>query len=139
MNEFWQYFLGGSAFVAIIEAIKALVGWILKRQAHKKDKKEEREEKKIDEHLAEIDTAMSQINREMQEMKDALKIQMETNQYILHDRLRYLAKCFISDGEISYEDREMWNGMHQCYKDNNGNGWMDTNKDTINSLPLKKG
>ena len=140
MNEqFLAAICSGAVFVAIIETLRALGGWILNRWAKKKDRQEEKEEKNIDEHLIEIDDAMSKLKEEIQGLKDTLKIQLETNQYILHDRLRYLAKCFITEGEISYEDREMWNGMHKCYKDNNGDGWMDTNKDTINSLPLKKG
>lgn len=146
MNEqFLAAICSGAVFVAIIETLRALGAWILNRWAKKKDHQEEKEEKKIDEQLEELRQNQEELKQNqkdeedrMQRIEEALGIQKETNMFILYDRLKYLAKGFIKDGEISLEDRNTWNDMHECYHKNDGNGKLDALSDYINDLPIIK-
>jgi len=131
--------LGGGATVAIIEGIREAFTWRRNRKAQKEDKAEEKEDKKIEARLAKIETHQEEQDARMKVIEDALALQKETNKIMLYDRLRYLAKCFIADGEISLDDLTAWNDMHECYHKNGGNGTMTTLSNTINSLPVKKG
>lgn len=139
MSEGWQFFLGGGVALSIVEGIKALIGWVIKRKAQKADRAEEKAEKDTDKHLEEIDRAIAQMDEQMVEVKDSLRLQKRTNMLILQDRLRHLARHFIADGEISFDDRDAWNAMHDCYHENGGNGTMKPTYDLVNSLPIKKG
>ena len=122
------------AAVAIIEGIKSGVGGIVKRFAAKKDRKEEKAEKKVDEHLRDIDRAIVQMDEQIKGISSSLELQKETSKFILYDRLRYLAKCFISDGLISFEDRDTWNSMADCYHKNGGNGTINPLAEAVNSI-----
>ena len=139
MKELLMAAGGGAVAVSLIESIRALVGWFLKCKEHKEKRAEEKEDKKIDEHLADIDRNMTQMDERLDGVEDSLRIQKKTNMFILYDRLRYLAKCYIADGEISFEDRETWNAMHDCYHENGGNGIMKPLSEAVNALPNKKG
>lgn len=135
--EVWGMILGGSATVAVIEGIKGGIGWIVKRRAAKKDREEEKGEKKIEDKIAQIEENVAQIDEAMTGIKTALNLQKETSTFILYDRLRFLAKCFIKDNEISFEDKTTWNAMHECYHKNGGNGTMDPLAAMVNALPIK--
>lgn len=45
---------------------------------------------------------------------------------LLVDRVKYLVKCHIKDGEISLSDKENLKDMHNAYKALGGNGHLDT-------------
>lgn len=139
MNEWIKFFLGGGVLLSIVEGIKALISWAIRRRAQKNDKAEEKAEKDTDKHLEEIDHAIAQMDGQMTEVKESLRLQKRTNMLILQDRLRHLARHFIADGEISFDDRDAWNAMHDCYHENGGNGAMKPTYDLVNSLPIKKG
>lgn len=64
-------------------------------------------------------------------LRDGLK-------WVLYDRVRYLGQCFLSDGEIDFDDRRVLNEMHRCYHDGlGGNGDLQKLMDAVNNLPLK--
>lgn len=132
-------FGGGTVFAAIIESVRAFLGWRMKRKAQKEDRAEARADKKIDEQLAAIIEHQKEQDERMEKFEKTLALQQETNMFILYDRLRYLAKCYIADGGISFEDREAWNEMYGCYQRNGGNGNLKPLESCINSLPIKKG
>ena len=136
----------GAVVVAVIETLRALGGFILKRWAKKKDRQEEREDKKIDEQFDEIKKNQDELKQNqkeqddrMQRIEDTLAVQKETYMFILYDRLRYLAKCYIAEGEVSFEDLETWNQMHIFYHQNGGNGKLKPMEDAVNSLLIKRG
>lgn len=58
--------------------------------------------------------------------------------YLLYDRIKYLAKHYISDGAISPEDLEDLTNMWVCYHDTlGGNGYLDTLMNAVKRLPIK--
>lgn len=52
------------------------------------------------------------------------------------DRVRYLAQCYIRDGDISLEDKETLQDMHRAYKALGGNGHLDTAMAAVEKLPI---
>ena len=52
------------------------------------------------------------------------------------DRVRYLARCYIKDGDISLEDKETLQDMHRAYKALGGNGHLDTAMAAVEKLPI---
>lgn len=52
------------------------------------------------------------------------------------DRVRYLAQCYIRDGDITLEDKETLQDMHRAYKALGGNGHLDTAMAAIEKLPI---
>lgn len=55
---------------------------------------------------------------------------------IMMDRVRYLGKKYISEQEISLEDKETLTEMHKAYKALGGNGHLDTVMEEVERLPL---
>lgn len=52
------------------------------------------------------------------------------------DRVRYLAQCYIRDGDITLEDKETLQDMHRAYKALGGNGHLDTAMEAVEKLPI---
>lgn len=52
------------------------------------------------------------------------------------DRVRYLGKCYISDHEISLEDKENLREMYRAYKALGGNGHLETVMNEVERLPV---
>ena len=52
------------------------------------------------------------------------------------DRVRYLARCYIRDGDITLEDKETLQDMHRAYKALGGNGRLDTAMAAVEKLPI---
>ena len=55
---------------------------------------------------------------------------------IMLDRVRYLGKKYISEKEISLEDKETLTEMHKAYKALGGNGHLDTVMEEVERLPI---
>lgn len=55
------------------------------------------------------------------------------------DRVRYLGKCYIAEGEITLEDKENLEEMHRAYKALGGNGHLDTVMRGVEKLPIRDG
>lgn len=54
---------------------------------------------------------------------------------LLYDRIKYLGRCYISDGTISAEDLEDLMQMHGIYHtDLGGNGYLDNLMEQVLSL-----
>ena len=52
------------------------------------------------------------------------------------DRVRYLARGYIQDGDITLEDKETLQDMHRAYKALGGNGHLDTAMAAVEQLPI---
>lgn len=52
------------------------------------------------------------------------------------DRVRWLGSHYINDGEISLEDKENLQAMHDAYKALGGNGHLDTVMKEVEKLPI---
>ena len=58
-------------------------------------------------------------------------------QLLLYDRIKMLAKKYITAGQIASEDLEDITRMWKCYHDElNGNGYLDRLMKAVNSLPV---
>ena len=55
------------------------------------------------------------------------------------DRVRYLGRCYITDGKISLEDRENLEDMYRAYKSLGGNVHLETVMDEVRRLPVEGG
>lgn len=67
------------------------------------------------------------------ERVDAL---VDANKVLMIDKVRWLGKKYISEGEISLEDKENLLEMYQAYKRLGGNGHLDTVMDEVNHLKV---
>ena len=120
MSEAWIAVLSSGALVAAIEGVREYFVWRRNRKAAKQDKAEATAEKNQDD-----------LNRKV----DALIV---ANRYILYDRIKYLAECYIEDKEVLFEDRRMLHKMHKSYHYGlNGNGDLDLLMAAVDELPLK--
>ena len=58
-------------------------------------------------------------------------------QLLLYDRIKYLSKSYIKDGQISPEDLEDLTRMWTCYHDDlEGNGYLDSLMAAVKRLPI---
>lgn len=67
------------------------------------------------------------------ERVDAL---VEANKVLMIDKVRYLGKKYISEGEIHLEDKENLIEMYDAYKKLGGNGHLDTVMYEVNHLKV---
>lgn len=59
---------------------------------------------------------------------------VEANKVLMIDKVRYLGKKYISEGEIHLEDKENLQEMYDAYKRLGGNGHLDTVMYEVNRL-----
>ena len=67
------------------------------------------------------------------ERVDAL---VDANKVLMIDKVRYLGKKYIADGEIHLEDKENLKEMYSAYKRLGGNGHLDTIMDEVDHLKV---
>jgi len=145
MDSIWIAILSGGAFAAIIEGVIKGIQWKRERKAVKEDRAEEKADKtgEIEKALAEAKKSSEDGDRKLQEQlnktaekQDAIA---EGVRLMLLDRILYLGKSYISDGEISYDDRRRFHQMHDCYhKGLGGNGDADLIVEAVDELQLNK-
>ena len=110
-----EMFLAGAGGAALIKMIDGIVQFFLQRHAKKQDdgKKEKSElEKKVD------------------AIADCLLASTL-------DRIQYLCKSYIKDGEIDMDDLRRLHIMHEKYHGIGGNGDLDKLMEQVNRLPFK--
>lgn len=66
------------------------------------------------------------------------KLLEDANRIIMKDRIKHLAKSYISRGTVTSEELEDLHEMHQCYHDLGGNGFLDALMISVRNLPLSK-
>ena len=99
-----------SATAAAISIVGQIIMWKLNRKAKKED-----EETEYQKHI-----------------KNAVCV-------ILYDRIKYLGRIYIGDGEISVEDLGDLMKMHTVYHDDlEGNGFLDNLMRQVKALPIKR-
>lgn len=67
------------------------------------------------------------------ERVDAL---VDANKVLMIDKVRWLGKKYISEGEISLDDKENLLEMYKAYKRLGGNGHLDTVMNEVNHLKV---
>lgn len=53
------------------------------------------------------------------------------------DRIQYLCKSYIKDGDVDIDDRRRLHIMHERYHSLGGNGDLDALMEEVNKLPLR--
>lgn len=131
MEEILLAILGGGVAVAIIEAVKEAIAWHRNRKAAKEDRAEEKEEKRFEERLTCLEEEVSDVKKMMAALVDSQK-------NVLFDRIQYLCRQYIADGEIDFDNLRGVNALHNSYHNGlGGNGDLDALMKQVQSLPLK--
>ena len=127
--ENWMFAIAtGVTGAAVIKLIDNVVQWYLQRKAAKEDLVEEngREE-------------LQKIKDWEKDMEDKVNALVNTDKYILFDRIRYLGQKYVADDEVDFDDRRILSQMHEVYHNElGGNGDLDELMKAVNALPLKK-
>lgn len=125
--EFIQYLLTGAAGAAIIKLIDNVVQWKLNRKAKLEDKADEQEEQK-----RQSDASW---HEETDKKIDAL---VDGQKFILLDRIQYLGRAYLRDGEVDFDDRRRLHQMHEAYHALGGNGDLNKLMQEVDELELKE-
>lgn len=134
MGEIVVAVLGGGAAVAIIEGIKEAIAWHRDRKAKKEDKAEEKADTSKD-----MDARISKMESEISDLKKMVQSLVESQKNLLFDRIKYLCRAYISDGEIDFDDLRGLNALHNSYHNGlGGNGDLDALMKQARALPLKQ-
>lgn len=123
----WEFLAALALAIAGGAAGAAVINGINERKLHKLKRKAEKEDQ------ASLNT--EQRVKAIEEKVDAL---MESQKYVLYDRIRYLGQAYISAGEIDFDDRRILRDMHKSYHGGlGGNGDLDKLMEAVDDLPLK--
>lgn len=130
--EVLNTFVGGAGGAALVAGLFALIQWRLSRKAQVEDKAAEAHDAECDQRACEL--------RDLSRKMDVLFLADRT---LLYDRIKHLAKSYISRGWVTVEELEDLNRMHDVYHDTdklNGNGFLYDLMNTVNnSLEIKGG
>lgn len=126
MEDILGYVLTGGAAAAGVKLLDNLIQWGLARRAAVKDKAAEIHKKTE----AEKEQELTDVKKTVQHLASGQMI-------ILHDRIKYLGRCYIKDCEIRLDDREDLLKMHDAYHLLGGNGNLDALIDDVLDLPLR--
>lgn len=131
MEDILLALLGGGVAVAVIEAIKEAFVWRRNRKAQMEDRAEDKADMKTEERIKALEADVSDIKTMMASL-------VESQKNVLFDRIQYLCRRYISEGEIDFDDRRGLNALHHSYHDGlGGNGDLDALMDSARALPLK--
>jgi len=152
MSEFWKTvlvgitaFIFGAGGLAIINIIQKRWEMKFDRKAKKEDRAEEKEDK-LDEMRKEQKVFFEkqekfndELSARVEKLEEQNEAQNEGMKYTLLDRILYLGKHYINDGEVSFDDRKRLGDMHTVYHNRlGGNGDADAVMEDVYDLPLKK-
>jgi len=136
-------FLFGAGGLALINVLQERWKFRAQRKAEKEDRKEEKEDqlKKIQEQLEEIKEQQKKDNQEltarMEELEKQNKALKDGMKYVLLDRILYLGHSYITDGQVSFDNRKRLGDMHNVYHNGlGGNGDADVVIHDVYELPL---
>ena len=129
MNQWLTFllaFLGGAGGVALINGIFGVWKWHAERKAKKEDKSEE----DIAQRLDELASWQQDAGKKIDALRDGLKCD-------LLEQIIRLGQSYISEGEVSFDDRKRLRDMHTSYHDGlGGNGDADAIMNAVDNLPL---
>ena len=131
MKDILLALLGGGVAVTIVEAVKEAIAWHRNRKAQKEDRAEDKADMKTEERIKALEVDVSDIKKMMASL-------VESQKNVLFDRIQYLCRRYISEGEIDFDDLRELNALHHSYHDGlGGNGDLDALMDSARALPLK--
>ena len=129
MGQLMLAILGGSCGAAIVAGVFGLITWRLNRKAAKEDRAEAR-------NVADCAAR----GKEIQQLRDEVKVLILADRTVLYDRIKHLGKSYIVRGYVTLEELEDLNRMHEVYHDPdklNGNGFLNDLMKTVRSLPKR--
>lgn len=115
-----QILLTGVTGAAIVKLLDNLLQWRLDRKAKREDTKQK-----------DTEQWREDTDRKINALVDGQKS-------ILLDRIQYLGRAYLWEGEIDFNDRRRLHMMHTSYHNLNGNGDLDTLMSDVDDLPLKE-
>lgn len=111
--------LTGGFLVSLVNLVRDIIMWKKNRKATLED----REDQQYGERLKVVEEQVAKL--------------IQSQKYMLYDRIRYVGQSYIKDGEIDFDDRRILSEMHYVYHNIlGGNGDLDTLMKEVNSLPL---
>lgn len=131
MEDILLAILGGGVAVAIIEAVKEAFAWHRNRKAQKEDRAEEKKEAQFEERIGHLETGMG-------EVKTLVAALVDSQKNVLFDRIQYLCRRYMAEGEIDFDDLRGVNALHNSYHNGlGGNGDLDALMKQVHNLPVK--
>lgn len=131
MEDILLAILGGGVAVAIIEAVKEAISWHRNRKAQREDRAEEKKEKQFEERIGHLESDMGEVRTLVTALVDSQK-------NVLFDRIQYLCRRYMAEGEIDFDDLRGVNALHNSYHNGlGGNGDLDALMKQVHSLPVK--
>lgn len=123
----WSAILSGGLAVAIVQGLYTIIMWWLNRQADKKD----HESDDAKQSFEDIDKRLDSQDAKLDGCTYGLRI-------LLHDRIKFLGQKYLQDGEIDFDDRQIFLDMHNAYHNGlDGNGNLDELVKAVRAIPLK--
>lgn len=122
--EILKILLGAGLGTGAVQILLA----VLNRYWHKEDKKEEKEEGR----RTETDERIDELFKRVEALVYAQKVTMI-------DRVKWLGRGYIANGEITLSDKDHLKEMHKAYKGLGGNGDLDTVMSEVDRLKIKEG
>ena len=120
LKDFLLIFFSGGMGVAVVNGIFKLIELRKARKAQIEDRTIENDAK----WRKEIETKVNAL--------------VESQKYLLYDRIRYLGQYYIGEKEIDIDDRKILKQMHHSYHEGlGGNGDLDLLMKQVDGLPLK--
>lgn len=116
MSETLLVIFGGATGAAIVNLLSNLITKLLEKSGKRKDKHTE---------------ALESVERRLETVESG-------SMAMLLDRIQYLCKVYISDGEVDPDDLRRLHIMHNSYHALGGNGDLDKLLARVESLPFKK-
>ena len=119
--------LTGGCAAAAIKAIETIVVWFLNRKAKKEDDKAEKKE-----------TDVKKLEEDYTKLAETVEHLKTADRLIMYDRIKYLCRSHLKNGEIGFDDLEDLIEMHGCYHDDlGGNGRLNELMGLVKELPIK--
>lgn len=115
---------------------------LLEKRADNRNETKAEAKKARDESTQEIketiDAVGAELREEIAEIKAELMAQKDTDRVILQDRVAWLARSYISKGEIKISELASLGEMHEKYKNTGGNGALNALMTRVHALPIKE-
>lgn len=120
LKDFLLIFFSGGMGVAVVNGIFKLIELRRMRKAELED----RGEKKTEERIQKIESQVGAL--------------VESQKYLLYDRIQHLGQYYIGQKEVDIDDRRILKQMHTSYHEGlGGNGDLDLLMKQVDGLPLK--
>lgn len=123
--ELVKLILTGGVGSAVVVGLFALLQWLLDQTARRRDR------------LSRLrQDSLAQRGEELRELNRKLDVLFLADRTILYDRIKHLAKSYITRGYVTVEELEDLNRMYQVYHDRDklgGNGFLKDIMEKVNA------